>query len=323
MVDEVVVEEGELTWRLQEVVAEVEADLVDEVDGLDLVGRELAHAVDVLCVLDVRGRDLRRELAGVLPDGPDGQRDHALAALPDALDGAVEQGDELRGALEHLVVDRDRRRDARAAALRGGAHGEERDHVAAVGVQPEVVVRLLALERRLALHLGLDLTERHAVAARLGAQPRRRLLHDVPHVRADAEVQNRELRDRVALDGYVGDHGGASAVLELFAHLGDDVGHLSEGEPGLVDVHGDVVLPVDGGRLGVAEGVVGIRQGALGQLVAPKGVLEQLRAGPGGAAADLPDLRHGPLAARRGHRVAGREAAGCERALRRPGAHQQ
>eukprot|EP00321_Phaeocystis_globosa_P006580 CAMPEP_0118847406 /NCGR_PEP_ID=MMETSP1162-20130426/92950_1 /TAXON_ID=33656 /ORGANISM="Phaeocystis Sp, Strain CCMP2710" /LENGTH=442 /DNA_ID=CAMNT_0006779597 /DNA_START=380 /DNA_END=1707 /DNA_ORIENTATION=+ len=86
VVAQVVVDEGHLARHLQVLVADREANLLDEVDRLDLLRLELADAFDVLRVLDVRRRDLRREAAGLGVRGPDREGDHAGATLPDALD---------------------------------------------------------------------------------------------------------------------------------------------------------------------------------------------------------------------------------------------
>ena len=159
-------------------------------------GAHLLDTVDVLRVLNVAGRDLRGE-AAVLELVPDGQGDDASAALPDALDGLVQLGHQVGRALEHGVVDGDGGGDARVSALGGAADGQERDDVAAVGVQPEVVVGLLAVERGLARHLRTDEAERHSEAARLGAQAGGGLEDEVAHVGRHAEVHHAELVDRV------------------------------------------------------------------------------------------------------------------------------
>ena len=85
-------------------------------------------------------------------------------------------------------------------ALRGTADAEERDDVAAVRVQPEVVAGLFTVERRLAGHLGSNETEGHAEAAPLGAQARGRLQDKVSHV-SGHEVDDAEVINRVLVDG--------------------------------------------------------------------------------------------------------------------------
>mmetsp|Transcript_3937 Transcript_3937/g.13015 ORF Transcript_3937/g.13015 Transcript_3937/m.13015 type:complete len:256 (-) Transcript_3937:27-794(-) len=132
VVDDVVVQEGELAWLLDELVPQLQADLLHQIDGLHLVLLQLADAVDVLRVFDVR----RRQLGGELPlvgHGPDGQGDDTGAAFPDALDRLVQLLDQHRRAVHHLVVDGDRRRHTGGAADRGGAHAKQRNDVAPAG----------------------------------------------------------------------------------------------------------------------------------------------------------------------------------------------
>lgn len=76
-----VVEEGELSRLLEEAHADLEANLLDEVNGLDGIGVELLDTVDELRILDVARGELRRE-APVRELVPHRQRDHSVASLP-------------------------------------------------------------------------------------------------------------------------------------------------------------------------------------------------------------------------------------------------
>mmetsp|Transcript_35596 Transcript_35596/g.119000 ORF Transcript_35596/g.119000 Transcript_35596/m.119000 type:complete len:381 (-) Transcript_35596:503-1645(-) len=129
VIDLVVVEEGKLARLLHKLVPDLEPDLLDKVDRLDLFWFEPPHAVDILRVLDVRGRELRGEFA-VWGVGPDREGNDSLAAFPDALDGLVEGLRQRRRPLDHHVVDGDGGSDATLAADGGGPHAEERDDIA-------------------------------------------------------------------------------------------------------------------------------------------------------------------------------------------------
>eukprot|EP00966_Prymnesium_polylepis_P083200 1927272-Prymnesium_polylepis.1 len=111
-------EEGRAARHLEEVVADLEANLFDEVDGLDLLRREAAHAVDELRVLNVRRRELRRKLPAGLLEGPDGESDDALAALR-AREGGVVGTRQGRARRSRWIGARLRRE---ATAGGGGGH---------------------------------------------------------------------------------------------------------------------------------------------------------------------------------------------------------
>ena len=181
-------------------------------------GLALVAVVEELRVLDVRRRDLRRALAR-RRHADHRQAEEAVDALPDAVDGLGEGLGELGFALEEGVVDGGDGADARRAAARRRAQAHERDDVRAVGVQPEVVVRLQAALGRLAGHLRLDAAEGHAVAARDGAEAGGALHDDVADVARHADVHDREvlLRHRRVerRHRHVADHAEALAELDL------------------------------------------------------------------------------------------------------------
>lgn len=63
---------------------------------------------------------------------------------------------QMRSALDHRVMDGDGGGNPRVAAGRRSAEGEQADDIAAVGVETEVVVRLLSRQGCLAGHLRTD-----------------------------------------------------------------------------------------------------------------------------------------------------------------------
>ena len=161
----VVVEEVEHAGRHDELGTELHADGLDGVERSDLIRCRLLRVLEELRVLDVRRADLRGELAR-RGGADDRQGEVALLALPDAVDGLGEGLGELRRALEDRVEHGGRRAHARRATCRRGAERHERDHVAAVGVQTEMVVGLLAALGRRRRQEAADARQR--VDAELG-----------------------------------------------------------------------------------------------------------------------------------------------------------
>ena len=127
-------------------------------------------------------------------------------------------------------------------ALGRGADGEECDQVAPVGVQTEVVVRLLAVEGRLPPHLCLDVAERQPEPTRLGAEAGGGLVDVVAEVGAEAQVHDPQLLERVVRDRHPLEHGHPSAILEFLGHRLDELRRLLQLEVVLADTDGDIAV---------------------------------------------------------------------------------
>mmetsp|Transcript_96755 Transcript_96755/g.282883 ORF Transcript_96755/g.282883 Transcript_96755/m.282883 type:complete len:468 (+) Transcript_96755:141-1544(+) len=320
MIDLVVVQEVELAGALQEPVAHLHADLLDQVEGLHLLGAQPARRGQQLGVLRVAGRELRGELA--VAQRPDREVREAVAALPDAREGLEEAAGKLRVALEHDVVDLRGAADARVAARGGGADAQERDAVAPVRVQAEVVVGLPALRGGRPLHLRADLAHGQAEAPGLAPQARAALRHPLAQVGAEAQVGRGDLDAGEALDGEVVDHDDAGAVLEVLGPLVELYDELRVLEPEVVG--GDVLREAVRGVLDAPRGESLLRRAhdvpalLLLELDHPVLVVDQLLPGPDGRARQGRELRGLPVAlVHVPHRRAGAGGPGPGGALRK------
>ena len=289
--------------------AELLADLVQQVERLDLARAERRHAGHRGRGLDEGARVLGGEVA--LLEGEHGQgvgRGRAALLLADAAAVviAVEHLQEVRAARQDLVVDRDRADHLADAARLRRARAQERGYIAAVGVEPERAARArfrargarkiearVRLERLAHGAEGADLVAHLADQLAVGV-----LIARGPEVGADAPEDPAQVVLVVARDRQPTQAHEAAAVLDLAADLGQRRGEMGQREVGAGDL-----APGKPARLDAAERRVDLVQRALGQRPDPV-TFGKLGAAPGEGPDDRPPHRRCLLRAGGAGRIA-------------------
>ncbi len=238
MVDHVVVQELDVAGPEVHLVAQLVADLGEQIEGLVLRGGEARDRGNLLGRLHERARVLRGELA--LAHGEDRHRVAGglaahLLALPAAVVVGAEQRVQVGPAGQDLVADRRHADDPAGAAPPGPAHAEQAHHVTAVGVPAQRPAgaglgargRALPLWHRGLHHLAVEPQLVPHLADQLAV---RVLVHRDPEVAAEAPPDGAELLVGVALHRQAAQEHQAATRLQLVVDLGQRGREPREGE---------------------------------------------------------------------------------------------
>src|SRR5512144_1116873 len=244
VVDDVVVQELDVAGPELHLIAELVADLGQEIERLVLRGGEARDRGDLLRRLHEGAGVLRGELA--LAHREDrhrvaGRLAARLLAFATADVVGAEQRVQIGPARQDRVAHRGHAHHAARAPAAGGAHAEQADHVAAIGVPAQRAARARLGTRGDALalgHRGLDhlAVEPHLVANQADELAVGVLVDRGAQVTAEPPPDRAQLLVGVALNRQAAQQHEPAAPLEIPVDLGQLGRHARQREVRLADV---------------------------------------------------------------------------------------